>query len=60
MRDKLTPLYILIGIVYIKSVDTRISIAEYRQYLDILNQLVAEYKSHIKDGTEPDIQIVRK
>lgn len=60
MYDKLTPLLTLIGVVYIKSINPKLTMEELEQYRDMLRSLVREYFSHIKNGTEPDIQIIKK
>lgn len=60
MRDKLTPLFTLIGVVYIKSIDLRYT-EEYRNdHKKVLAALVKEYHDHLRNATEPDIQIIKK
>lgn len=60
MYDKLKPLYILIGIVYLNTIDPSKSEGHRESSKLLLSSLVKEYISHIKDGTEPDIQIIKK
>lgn len=60
MDKKLNPLLTLIGVVYIKSINPKLTMEEFEQYRDMLRSLAREYFVHVKNGTEPDIQIIKK
>lgn len=60
MYDKLKPLYTLIGITYLCSINPKSSPEVKEHYKKHLSLLVEEYQSCIKNKQGPDIQIIKK